>query len=85
MPREKKLIEAAVEACDYMREALHHAMAQLTGPEWDQEGAERFFPLAYEAAKGVALGLEKLDLVFGLLGELRRLYGVERLERSEGR
>ena len=83
--QKRRLIERAIEACDEMRELLHYAMGKLTGPEWDEEEAERFFPLAYEAAKAASLSLQRLDQVSKVLGELHRLYGMERLERSEGR
>jgi hypothetical protein len=84
--QERRLIERAIEACGEMQELLHYAMGKLTGPEWDEAEAERFFPLAYEAAKGVSLSLERLDQVSRVLGELRRLYGVEHLEgRGEER
>jgi len=79
--KEMLLIDRAVAECEYLREALDYALSKLREPPWDSPEADDAFPMAYEAAKGVALGLERLDSLLSILGELRRLYRVERLER----
>jgi hypothetical protein len=69
-----------------MREVLDYALSKLREPPWDSPEADDTFPMAYEAAKAVVLGLERLDSLLSILGELRRLYRVERLEKGgEGR
>jgi hypothetical protein len=84
--KEMLLIDRAVAECEYMREVLDYALSKLREPPWDSPEADDTFPMAYEAAKAVVLGLERLDSLLSILGELRRLYRVERLEKGgEGR
>jgi hypothetical protein len=84
--KEMLLIDRAVAECEYMREVLDYAVSKLREPPWDSPEADDTFPMAYEAAKGVALGLERLDSLLSILRELRRLYRVERIEKmGEGR
>jgi hypothetical protein len=82
--KEMLLIDRAVAECEYMRELLDYALSKLKEPPWDSPEADATFPQAYEASKAVVLGLERLGSLLGILGELRRLYRVERLG-GEGR
>ena len=55
--KEMLLIDRAVAECEYMREVLDYALSKLKEPPWDSPEADDAFPMAYEAAKAVVLGL----------------------------